>query len=79
MRKLLRQLKRFPSPLPLLFIILGTIAVILYGRGYRIDFKQKTLTPTGLLSATSDPIGAQVYIVGVLKKATNNHINIDPG
>lgn len=79
MRKLLRRLRRFPSPFPLLFIILGTIAVILYGRGYRPDFRENKLKTTGLLSATSDPIGAQVFLDGKLKTATNNPLNIDPG
>jgi len=79
MRPFIRRLRRFPSPLPLLFIIGATVAVILWGRGYRPDFKGNTLKSTGLLSATSDPIGAQVYIEGKLKTATNNPINLDPG
>jgi len=32
-----------------------------------------------LLSATSDPIGSQVFINGELKTATNNTLNLDPG
>ena len=78
MRRFLRRVRRFPSPLPVIFIIAGTIAVILYGRGYRVDLKSNQIKPTGLLSATSDPQGAQVYINGVLKTATNNPLNIDP-
>lgn len=74
-----RYFKSFPSPLPLLFIITATVAVILYGRGYRPDLENNALTPTGLLSATSDPIGSQVYIDGQLRTATNNTLTIDPG
>ncbi len=60
--------------------ILGAAAAIIaYGRGYRIDLTQNSLKPTGLISATSNPIGAQVYIDGVLKTATNNSFGIDPG
>ncbi len=61
-----------------LIILIASIAVIAYGRGYRLDFKKTSLTPTGLLSVTSDPIGAQVYVDGNLKTATNNSINLEP-
>jgi hypothetical protein len=54
-------------------------AVIAYGRGYRLDVIQKSLNPTGLLAATSDPTGAQILVDGVLKSATNNTINVPPG
>jgi hypothetical protein len=79
MRRVHRFFKKFPSPLPLIFIVVGTLAVIFYGRGYRPDFKENQLKPTGLLSATSDPVGSQVYIDGTLKTATNNTLNIEPG
>lgn len=59
-------------------ILIASVAVIAYGRGYRLDFKKTSLTPTGLLSVTSDPIGAQVYVDGNLKTATNNSINLEP-
>ncbi len=54
-------------------------AVIAYGRGYRLDIKKNSLRPTGLISATSDPVGAQVFVEGELKSATNNSFAIDPG
>jgi hypothetical protein len=60
-------------------ILLAAIAVIAYGRGYRLDFNKTSLKPTGLIAATSDPSGAQVYVDGVLKTATNNSFGIDPG
>jgi PEGA domain len=60
--------------------ILGaSAAIIAYGRGYRVDLKKTSLTPTGLISATSDPIAAQVYINDTLKTATNNSFNLEPG
>lgn len=63
-----------------LFCILGVSgAVIAYGRGYRLDIKKSSLRPTGLISATSDPVGAQVFVEGELKSATNNSFAIDPG
>lgn len=60
--------------------ILGvSVMVIAYGRGYRLDIKQSSLKPTGLLSTISDPVGAQVFIEGKLKTATNNSVAIEPG
>jgi hypothetical protein len=60
--------------------ILGaSLAVIAYGRGYRIDLKKSSIKTTGLISVTSDPIGAQVYVDGKLKTATNNSFSVDPG
>ncbi len=53
--------------------------VIAYGRGYRLDIQKSSIKPTGIVSATSDPIGAQVFVNGTLKTATNNSFNIDPG
>lgn len=77
MRRIRRMFHKFPSPLPLIFIVVVTIVVIFYGRGYRPD--GNSLKSTGLLSITSDPKGAQVLVDGVLKTATDNTINIDPG
>lgn len=74
-----RRFRRLITFWPLLFIALGTAAVILYGRGYRPDLKENTLKSTGLVSTTSDPTGAQVFVDGKLTTATNNSFNIDPG
>jgi len=48
-------------------------------RGYRLDFEGWTVRATGLLVATSAPDGAQVYIDGELKSATNNTLSLPPG
>lgn len=75
--------KFLPTVLTIIAILLTSAGVIAYGRGYRIR-KNNTdtgmLTATGLLSATSDPVGAQVFVDGTLKAATNNSsIYLDPG
>lgn len=62
-----------------IFIIVGTTVAILYARGFRPDVIQGTLQPTGILVATSDPDGAQVFINGHLTTATNNTMNLTPG
>lgn len=63
-----------------LFLIIGTVLVVLYGKGYRLDFDfdKPKLQGTGLLVATSQPDGAQVFLNGHLTTATNNTINLPP-
>jgi hypothetical protein len=60
-------------------ILTVSAAIIAYGRGYRLDAIGKTVKPTGLIAATSDPTGAQVLVDGKLKNATNSTINVNPG
>lgn len=60
-------------------VIAVSLLVIAYGRGYRLDLRKNSVKPTGLISATSDPIGAQVLVDTKLRSATNNAFPIDPG
>lgn len=63
----------------ILAIFLVSFLLIQFAKGYRPDFSKRTLRPTGLLVATSVPDGAQVFIDGKLKSATNNTISLAPG
>lgn len=54
------------------------IFAIKLAQGYKPDFSAKTLRPTGLLVATSIPDGAQVFIDGKLKSATNTTLSLSP-
>ncbi|MEK7504299.1 MAG: PEGA domain-containing protein, partial [Patescibacteria group bacterium] len=65
--------------LSLILVPTATIAVILFARGYRFSLKLQTLQATGLLSATSLPTGASVYVNGELKTATYTTLNLTPG
>lgn len=57
-----------------------TVAVILFARGYRPDFKNKgRLQSTGLLVATSYPNAAQIFVNNELKSATDSTFNLSPG
>lgn len=69
------------SLLIILFLTTGTVIAILFGKGYRFGFGQNgtILSGTGLLVATSNPDGAQVFINGHLTTATDNTINLAPG
>lgn len=68
--------------LPLLGIpVVGiaSAAAILFASGYRPDFENKTIAPSGILVAQSYPDTAQVLVNGELKTATDNSINLEPG
>ncbi|MBP9797627.1 PEGA domain-containing protein [Candidatus Woesebacteria bacterium] len=66
-------------------IILGIIfvavliTVIAIARGYRFSAKEKTLSPTGILVASSFPDGSMIFVNGELKGATNSNIIVAPG
>lgn len=64
-----------------LFLIVATIAVILYGKGYNFNFGDGKIgiLSTGLLAATSQPDGAGIYINNHLTSATNNTVSLSPG
>jgi len=52
--------------------------IISYTRGYRLDLGKKTLSSTGILSLTSYPKTAQVYLDGKLKGVTNLNLTLSP-
>lgn len=73
MKKLLYSFAAF------LFIITLTYLIISYGKGYRFDLQNKTFNPTGILSLSSSPDGASVWINDKLTTATNASISLQPG
>lgn len=62
-------------------LVTTTIGIVLYGKGYRFGFDtgKPAFKGTGLLVAKSLPDGAQVFVDGKLKTATDNTINLAPG
>lgn len=62
-----------------LLLLGGTLVAIKLAKGYRPDIKNGGLKPTGLLHANSIPRGAQVYVNGKLRTATDDTINLEPG
>ena len=64
-----------------LFVIISTYLTILFARGYRPNLQghNLTLSPTGILSATSKPKGASVYLNDKLTTATDDTLNLTPG
>jgi hypothetical protein len=65
----------------IVFLIVATIAVISYGKGYNFNFGNGRIEilGTGLLAVTSEPDGAGIYIDNHLTSATNNTVNLAPG
>lgn len=55
----------------------GTL-VFLYAKGYRLDTDTRKFSPNGLLVIKSTPDGAQVFINGELKTATDATIPLEP-
>lgn len=65
--------------LSLIIIASGSYLAILYAQGnYRLT-KNGVLPEAGLLSANSFPIGAQVFVDGELKTATDDTMYLEPG
>ncbi len=69
----------------LLFFLLTILVVGIFGyflsfyaKGYRLDTKTFKFLPNGILVLKSNPDGAQIFINGELKTATNATINLAP-
>ena len=74
------MLKRSVISILIILAIAGlSLGVITYSRGYRINTLQKSLSSTGILSASSYPDKASIWIDGKLISATNSSINLSPG
>ena len=75
-----KALQKIITPFLVIFIIVcATVLIIFYGRGYRLDLKQKSVGVKGLLVTNSQPNGAQVFINSKLTTATNATLTLDPG
>lgn len=53
-----------------LIVLITTIIIILYAKGYTYDFSSKKIETTGVIKITSTPSDAQVYINGSYKGQT---------
>jgi len=62
----------------IIFLIIAVIAIA-FARGYRPDFKEKSFVSTGIVTVTSNPKSAQVYINGALKGVTDLNLHLTPG
>lgn len=62
----------------LIFIIVA-VSVIALARGYRIDLNNKSLSATGIISVSSNPTAAKIFINNELKGVTNTNVTLPPG
>ncbi len=61
-----------------IFVII-LVSIIAYARGYRIDFQNQTLRPTGILAVSSSPKAASIFVNGALKGVTDTNLTLPPG
>lgn len=61
-----------------ILIAVTAFAVIYYGKGYRLDIHQKSVSPTGILSTSSYPDKSSLWLDGKLISATGNSVNLTP-
>ncbi|HUV43169.1 MAG TPA: PEGA domain-containing protein [Patescibacteria group bacterium] len=74
------MIKRRSIVLSTIFLAIIALAflIIKLAQGYQPDLTTRSLRPSGILAATSIPDGAQIYIDGRLKSATNTTLNLSP-
>jgi hypothetical protein len=64
----------------LFLIVSSTYFISIFARGYQVDFKgTPSLKATGIISVTSKPKSASVYINDKLTTATDDTLNLPPG
>ncbi|MFA6081422.1 MAG: PEGA domain-containing protein [Patescibacteria group bacterium] len=62
-----------------IFAFIGIlVSVIAYARGYRFDVEKRLVRATGIISATSTPKAAKIYVNGELKGVTDTNITLPP-
>jgi len=74
----MKRLIIFILSLILVFAVAGIL--VAYGSGYRINLDEKKISGTGILTISSVPEGAEIYISGELRGGTDGSIpNLSPG
>jgi len=71
-------MKIFSRVIILFFFFIVLIMVIGYARGYRLDLEERSVKSTGIISATSNPKAAKIYINGQLKGVTDTNLTLPP-
>lgn len=67
--------------LRLMFFVLfvAVLAIVIgYARGYRIDIENRSVKSTGIISTTSFPKAAKIFVNGELKGVTDTNITLPP-
>jgi len=61
--------------LTLLVIVLATVLVVQFSKGWRVNINDGTIVNTGILDVNSTPRGAEIYLNGELRGKTPEVIN----
>jgi hypothetical protein len=69
----------FSRVIILFFFLIVLVAIIAYARGYRLDLEERLVRSTGIISLTSNPKAAKVYVNGQLKGVTDTNLTLSPG
>src|SRR3989339_82846 len=78
-RSIKSHMKLFQQLLIFGVFVIAFVMIIAYARVYRIDLKQKSMTPTGIIAISSSPKAAKIYINGELKGVTDTSLTLAPG
>lgn len=62
-----------------LFFFAASIFLIAYARGYRLDLKSRSLTSKGIISFTSNPKTAKIYLNNKFNGVTDTNLTLNPG
>ncbi|OGD88829.1 hypothetical protein A2693_02205 [Candidatus Curtissbacteria bacterium RIFCSPHIGHO2_01_FULL_40_12] len=73
MKVLAKNRVAFSIIIAALILIFGTVAIF-WARGFKLNFKDRTIDRTGLLVASSVPTGAEIYLDDRLTSATDTNI-----
>lgn len=68
--------------LVVIFVFGGTCLISFFAKGYKLSFNFKntpSFSSTGIISVTSKPKGASVYVNDKLVTATDDTLNLNPG
>lgn len=71
-------MKIFFRVLLFLIFVIVLVLVIAFARGYRFDLEKRLIKSTGIISATSNPKAAKIYINGQLKGVTDTNLTLAP-
>ena len=66
--------------LSLIFVFAVASVLVAFGRGYRLNLEERKIEGTGILTISSTPEGAEIYLDGDLRDGTDASIpNLSPG
>ncbi len=73
-------MKKILSRTLLIVVFLALLVTfIAYSRGYRFSLSDRGIVPTGIISVSSSPRPAKIYVNGTFRGATDTNLTLPPG